>query len=210
MKFNVGDLVRVCNKDHSDNVSWVNSMDKYLGNVGKISRVVGDWCEIEGFGSWGWDFRWLEHIKATEYGHIISCTGTSGGTVIGGWDTSANGLWSPPGNGYEGWRDGWAKMLMADFGVKIEVDGTIKDEASLKKYTSLTPKGMSKLSKLKDAIRGLDPAVRRRRDAGIEKEDGTPTEEGLDLALELLYKERLPEIDKYLAEIEKEEKKCKK
>ncbi len=208
MKFNVGDLVRVCNKDHSDNVLWVNSMDKYLGSVSKISRVVGEWCEIKGFGSWGWDFRWLEHVE--EYGPSISCTGTSGGTVIGGWDTSANGLWSPPENGYEGWKDEWTKM-QGDSGVKVQPDGSIvKNWSGLKKFTSLTPKGMSKLSKLKDAIRGLDPAVRRRRDAGIENEDGTPTSEGLDLALELLYKERLPEIDKYLAEIEKEEKRCKK
>jgi len=63
-----------------------------------------------------------------------------------------------------------------------------------------------KLSSLKDKVRGLSPTVRRRRDYGIESSDGTPTEAGLELAMEMVYKDRVVEIDAHLKSLEAKKK----
>ncbi len=65
---------------------------------------------------------------------------------------------------------------------------------------------MGNLKHIKDAIRGLIPSVCRRREYGIEDDCGSRTESGTNLLLDMLYAEKLPEIDKKLEEDEKAEK----
>lgn len=82
--------------------------------------------------------------------------------------------------------------------------------SDLLKHNSLTQKTMGQttgLQKLRDKVRGLKKNVRLRRDYGLENEDGSPTRDGLDLAAQLVYQDRLDEIDKYVSELEKENNK---
>ena len=76
----------------------------------------------------------------------------------------------------------------------------------IKNPLSFNQKLMGNLKRIKDAVRGLMPSVRRRREYGIEDDSGSRTESGTDLLLDMLYSEKLPEIDKKLEEDEKAEK----
>lgn len=93
----------------------------------------------------------------------------------------------------------------------IQHDEILELKFDSTKFNSLTQKtmGTNKFSKLKDKVRGLKKNVRLRREYGLEDEAGNPTGQGRELVTDLLYREKLEQIDKYVEELESEGKKKK-
>lgn len=58
--FKVGDIVRVAKKRSSATVTWVPSMNEYIGKYGVVESKGLNSCEIKGFGGWNFPYENLE------------------------------------------------------------------------------------------------------------------------------------------------------
>ena len=58
--FKVGDIVRVAKKGSSATVTWVPTMDEYIGKYGVVESEGLNSCEIKGFGGWNFPYENLE------------------------------------------------------------------------------------------------------------------------------------------------------
>lgn len=58
--FKVGDIVRVAKKGSIATVTWVPSMDEYIGKYGVVESKRLNSCEIKGFGGWNFPYENLE------------------------------------------------------------------------------------------------------------------------------------------------------
>lgn len=58
--FKVGDIVRVAKKGSSATVTWVPTMDEYIGKYGVVESERLNSCEIKGFGGWNFPYENLE------------------------------------------------------------------------------------------------------------------------------------------------------